>query len=184
VGAGGGLVTLGGRSAAVGGAGANAANVPNAADVATVPNAASDIAIADPADRAEGPRAAGRVRFISPFALGTAGGADSADAVAAGWLPAAEMEEIPLGGVLRREIGGRDLLLSRTGDAILCFTNACAHLAMPLDEGAIADGVITCPFHGFQYLLESGECLTAPAVQLEQHAVRLIDNRVEIRLSR
>jgi Fe-S cluster biogenesis protein NfuA/nitrite reductase/ring-hydroxylating ferredoxin subunit len=120
--------------------------------------------------------AASGVRFLSPFALGAAD--DGA------WLPAAELAEIPLGGILRRVIAGRDLLLSRSQQGITCFTNACAHLALPIDEGEIADGVLTCRHHGFQYLLESGECLTAPTVQLEQHAVRLIDNRVEVRLSR
>lgn len=124
---------------------------------------------------AAAPATAG-VRFLSPFALGAAD--DGA------WLPAAGLAEIPLGGILRRVIAGRDLLLSRTGHGITCFTNACAHLALPIDEGEIADGVLTCRHHGFQYLLESGECLTAPTVQLEQHAVRLIDDRVEIRLSR
>jgi nitrite reductase/ring-hydroxylating ferredoxin subunit len=117
------------------------------------------------------------VRFQSPFVLGAEDGETP-------WQSAAELGEIPLGGILRRQISGRDLLLSRTGEAITCFTNACAHLAMPLDDGEIADGVITCRRHGFQYLLATGECLTAPAVQLEQHAVRLIDSRVEIRLSR
>jgi Fe-S cluster biogenesis protein NfuA/nitrite reductase/ring-hydroxylating ferredoxin subunit len=139
------------------------------------------------------PAAGRRVRFQSPFALGAADGGDAGDAgdtadaganADAAWLPAAALAEIPLGGILRREIAGRDVLLSRSGAAITCFTNACAHLAMPLDDGVVADGVVTCRHHGFQYLLESGECLTAPAVQLEQHAVRLIDDRVEVRLRR
>ncbi len=126
------------------------------------------------------PPVRGRVRFRSPFALDP----EAAGAIDVGWLPAAHLAEIPLGGVLRRQIGGRDLLLSRTADAITCFTNACAHLGLPIDRGEIEHGVLTCPHHGFQYLLDSGECLTAPMVQLEQHAVRLIDDRVEIRLSR
>ncbi|HXU31619.1 MAG TPA: NifU family protein [Thermoanaerobaculia bacterium] len=126
---------------------------------------------------AAAPAGDGGVRFVSPFALG------ALDA-GAEWHLAARLDEIPFGGILHREIAGRDLLLSRTGDAIACFSNSCAHLGMPLDEGKISEGILTCPHHGFQYSLETGECLTAPKVQLEQHAVRLIENRVEIRLSR
>ncbi|HEV7671896.1 MAG TPA: NifU family protein [Thermoanaerobaculia bacterium] len=126
---------------------------------------------------AAAPTGDGRVRFVSPFALG----ALDSDAE---WHFAARLDEIPLGRILRREISGRDLLLSRTGEAIACFSNSCAHLGLPLDEGKISEGILTCPHHGFQYSLETGECLTAPLVQLEQHAVRLIENRVEIRLSR
>ena len=113
------------------------------------------------------------VRFVSPFALGVEGD----------WLQAAALDDIPEGGVLQREIRGQDLLLSRNGAVVSAFQNACAHLGMPLDGGEAADGVLTCPHHGFRYLLESGECLTAPEVQLEPHAVRVIGNRVEVRLN-
>jgi nitrite reductase/ring-hydroxylating ferredoxin subunit len=53
---------------------------------------------------------------------------------------------------------------------------------MPLAMAEVADGVITCAYHGFRYLLESGECLTAPEVQLRVHAVRVVGERVQIRL--
>jgi nitrite reductase/ring-hydroxylating ferredoxin subunit len=53
---------------------------------------------------------------------------------------------------------------------------------MPLDMGEVSDGVITCSYHGFKYLLETGECLTAPEVQLKLHAVRVMDDRVQVRL--
>jgi hypothetical protein len=49
--------------------------------------------------------------------------------------------------------------------------------------GDVEQGIITCPHHGFQYDLSSGECLTAPEVALQSHAVRVIGNRVEVRLS-
>lgn len=115
----------------------------------------------------------GRVQFVSPFALNVEGG----------WLFAAALEQVPEGQVLRREIGGRDVLLSRNGDVLSCFSNACAHLGLPLHTGLAEGGVLTCPHHGFSYLLQSGECLTAPKVQLEPHAVRVIENRVEVRLA-
>ena len=64
-----------------------------------------------------------------------------------------------------------------------CFQNACGHLGMEIDGGEIEDGIITCPYHGFRYDLASGECLTAPEVQLQPHAVRVTGERVEVRLS-
>jgi nitrite reductase/ring-hydroxylating ferredoxin subunit len=65
---------------------------------------------------------------------------------------------------------------------VSCFDNACAHLGMPLEMGEVADGIITCSYHGFRYLLETGECLTAPEVQLVTHAVRVRDDRIAVRL--
>ncbi|PNG27787.1 NifU family protein [Methylocella silvestris] len=116
---------------------------------------------------------AGNVHFISPFAHGAADG----------WRFVCRIDEIPQGGVSAITIDGRDVILSRQGAALSCFENACAHLGLPLDGGEIAHGVITCPYHGFQYDLSSGECLTAPEVALQPHAVRVVGHCVEVRLS-
>ena len=51
-----------------------------------------------------------------------------------------------------------------------------------LDIGC-ENGIITCPWHGFQYDLATGECLTAPEVQLQSHGVKVVGNRVEVRLA-
>ena len=74
-------------------------------------------------------------------------------------------------------------MLSRQGAVVTCFQNACAHLGLRIDDGGIEDGIITCPHHDFRYDLASGECLTAPEVQLQSHAVRVIGGRVEVRLA-
>jgi nitrite reductase/ring-hydroxylating ferredoxin subunit/Fe-S cluster biogenesis protein NfuA len=116
--------------------------------------------------------AASTLHFISPFALHHN----------AGWLDAAALQEIPEGGVAERKLKGRSVLLAKRGAHVSCFDNACAHLGMPLEMGEVNDGIITCSYHGFQYLLETGECLTAPEVQLRVHAVRVTGERVQVRL--
>jgi nitrite reductase/ring-hydroxylating ferredoxin subunit/Fe-S cluster biogenesis protein NfuA len=114
------------------------------------------------------------VRFVSPFALN-----DKGD-----WISAGLLTEIPEGTVRSATIGGEKVLLWRHGSAVTCFQNACAHLGFPIHDGEIDNGIITCPHHGFQYDLSSGECLTAPEVQLQSHAVRVIGLRVEVRISK
>ena len=115
----------------------------------------------------------GTVRFVSPFALGEGGR----------WHLAARLADIPESGVLPMELAGQKVLLSRRGAAVSCFQNACAHLGLAVHDGEVADGILTCPWHGFRYDLASGECLTAPEVQLQPHAVRVIGARVEVRLA-
>jgi nitrite reductase/ring-hydroxylating ferredoxin subunit len=84
--------------------------------------------------------------------------------------------------VTERTLKGRSVLLAKRGGQLSCFDNACAHLGMPLDMAEVRDGIITCSYHGFKYLLDTGECLTAPEVQLKLHAVRVTDDRVQVRL--
>jgi len=114
------------------------------------------------------------VHFTSPFA------AYQNDR----WSYATSLPELPDGETRIVTIEQHSVLLSRFGDRVTCFENACAHMGMAMDGGEIAEGLITCPYHGFQYSLESGECLTAPEVQLQPHGVRVIGNRVEVRLTR
>ncbi len=114
------------------------------------------------------------LRFVSPFALGAVDG----------WHLVCRLDEIPQGGILAQVVGGENVILSRQGAVVSCFQNACAHLGMELDGGEIDQGVLTCPYHGFEYDLATGECLTAPEVQLQQHAVKVSGNRVEVRLAR
>ncbi len=112
--------------------------------------------------------------FVSPFALNVAGD----------WLLAGRLNDIPEGGTHALSVNGEKLLLFRRGSIVSCFHNACAHLGFPIHDGAVEDGIIACPHHGFRYDLRTGECLTAPEVQLQPHAVRVIGNRVEVRLAR
>jgi nitrite reductase/ring-hydroxylating ferredoxin subunit/Fe-S cluster biogenesis protein NfuA len=116
------------------------------------------------------------VQFISPFISPFARHADP------GWIDVAGIAEIAQDGVSERRVGQRSVLLSRQGQRVVCYDNRCAHLGMPLDAAEVADGVITCPYHSFRYWIDSGECLTAPEVQLRVHAVRVVGDRVQILL--
>jgi hypothetical protein len=47
---------------------------------------------------------------------------------------------------------------------ISAVSNVCQHQTGPLREGRIVDGCITCPWHGYQYLPDSGAS-TAPFIE-------------------
>ncbi len=108
----------------------------------------------------------GPVDFLSPFA--------------GAWRFATTLESIPDHGVQALAVESEPLLLSRAGNIVACFRDACAHLGLAISGGTVAGGRITCPHHGFTYDLASGECLTVPEVQLAPVAVRLVGDRVEI----
>jgi nitrite reductase/ring-hydroxylating ferredoxin subunit/Fe-S cluster biogenesis protein NfuA len=86
-------------------------------------------------------------------------------------------------GVVRAvELPGTSVLLARVRGTMKAYPNACAHLGMPLDMGEIKDDVITCPYHGFRYMLETGECLTAPEIQLPVFPVKVERGRVLVQV--
>jgi len=110
--------------------------------------------------------------FVSPFAKNDE----------LGWVFACSIDVIPEGEIKVITVSDNEVLLSRFGEKVTCYQNSCAHMGMPLDMGSVENGVLTCPHHGFEFSLESGECHTAPEVQLHTHGVRVINNRVEIKL--
>jgi nitrite reductase/ring-hydroxylating ferredoxin subunit len=79
------------------------------------------------------------------------------------WTPACRLTELPDGLVKGVEVSGRRILLHRQRNAVSAMENACAHLGGPLDEGEIADGVVTCPWHGSRFRLSDGGLVRGPS---------------------
>jgi Fe-S cluster biogenesis protein NfuA/nitrite reductase/ring-hydroxylating ferredoxin subunit len=130
------------------------------------------------------PREAGT--FVSPFAAGAfvsplAAGTFVSPFAAGVWRFATMLDSIPAQGFLALVVDSDPIVLARNGRGVTCFRDACAHLGLTISGGRLTEGRITCPHHGFVYDLATGECLTAPEVQLSPVAVRLVDDRVEIR---
>jgi nitrite reductase/ring-hydroxylating ferredoxin subunit len=98
------------------------------------------------------------------------------------WVDAGPLEAVHEGRVVAVELTGASVLLTRVRGELKAYPNACVHLGMPLDGGTVANGVLTCPYHAFQYQLETGECLTAPEVQLAPWPVRALSDRVQVQV--
>jgi nitrite reductase/ring-hydroxylating ferredoxin subunit/Fe-S cluster biogenesis protein NfuA len=113
------------------------------------------------------------MNFVSPFARGQE----------RTWIYASKLSELPEDGFIAADVAGQSVLLARVGAKVVCYQNACAHLGMPLDTGEFSNGILKCSYHGFEYVLESGECITVPEVQLHTHAVRVTDGNVEVSFS-
>lgn len=57
-------------------------------------------------------------------------------------------------------LSGERVAVFRYDGKISAISNVCQHQNGPLGEGRVIDGCVTCPWHGYQYLPESGR---APA---------------------
>ncbi|MGI9310207.1 MAG: Rieske 2Fe-2S domain-containing protein [bacterium] len=74
------------------------------------------------------------------------------------WVAVARWRDIPDNRAVVASIGGGErIALFRYDRAKLAaVSNVCAHQGGPLGEGRVVDGLITCPWHGFQYRPEDG----------------------------
>ena len=101
---------------------------------------------------------------------------------AAPWQDAGPRDAVPEGGIRVVELAKASVLLTAYRGDVCAYSNTCAHLGMPLDDAELCDGVLTCPYHGFRYCLATGECLTAPDVQLPRYPARIEDGRVLVQV--
>jgi nitrite reductase/ring-hydroxylating ferredoxin subunit len=98
------------------------------------------------------------------------------------WQEVCSLEAIPDGDILARQLGGHDLVVYRNGTHVSCLPNYCPHRGWPFDGGRVRDGVLECPFHGYEFRLDTGECLTSSYCSLEPHPIRIRDGRVDVLL--
>jgi len=89
------------------------------------------------------------------------------------FVKAAALQDLPPGSAKAVEIAGKSVALYNVGGSVFATANTCPHRGGPLGEGELAEGVVTCPWHRFQYDVKNGRCLTNTALSLSCHAVRL-----------
>lgn len=98
------------------------------------------------------------------------------------WTDAAADADLAEGVPLRVEVGGVPVMLVRDHGTVRALSATCVHAGGPLDEGAIADGCVTCPWHGSRFRLVDGHAVQGPAA-VDQPAwdVRVDGGRVAVR---
>ncbi len=99
---------------------------------------------------------------------------------ATNWTTVARADELSDGGSKAVEAGGNDIALFRQGEEYFAVANECAHYGAPLCGGMVRSGAVTCPWHGWQFDLETGECRTAPGCNIEAYQVKIEDGEVKI----
>ncbi|MCB0832410.1 MAG: Rieske 2Fe-2S domain-containing protein, partial [Bacteroidetes bacterium] len=60
----------------------------------------------------------------------------------------------------------------------------CRHMNMPIFQKGKLDGsVITCPFHGWQYDLQTLECIGKPDIYLREYETVIEHDKVYVSLT-
>ena len=73
-----------------------------------------------------------------------------------GYVKACPVENIPEKCAAVVSLHGERIAIFKFDGKISAISNVCRHQNGPLGGGKIIDGCITCPWHGYQYLPETG----------------------------
>jgi nitrite reductase/ring-hydroxylating ferredoxin subunit len=145
------------------------------------------------------PRASRALRLAGLAALATggvlgghlsfrlAGGANHAEAVPhlvePGWHHLTAAADLPEARPVRMMLGEVPVVAIRTDGGVHVLADRCSHMSGPLSDSDLADGCLTCPWHGSVFRISDGSVARGPA-SAPQAAfdTRVADGAVQLRL--
>lgn len=82
------------------------------------------------------------------------------------------------------DAGGTAVALVLAKGVYRAFSNVCRHRGGPVGEGEVdpEEGTLTCPWHGWQYNLATGQGRLNPLAKLETYKVEVVGDEVRVTL--
>lgn len=90
------------------------------------------------------------------------------------YVKVTKVNEMPPGTAREFQADGKMIALFNVEGKYFAVDNTCLHRGGPLGQGALEGEVVTCPWHGWQFNVATGE-----AVFNEQIKVQTYDVKVE-----
>ena len=106
-----------------------------------------------------------------------AGDRDSAPSTD-GFIDVGDFESIPDNRARVVTLAGERVAIFKYGGRISAISNVCQHQNGPLGEGRIVDGCVTCPWHGYQYLPDTGASPPPFTEKVPTYRTRIAGRRV------
>lgn len=103
------------------------------------------------------------------------------------WTSAAALTDLAEGTAMEVVVGDTILALIRVGDEVHALDGMCAHQGGPLGKGSVestaAGCTLTCPWHGWQYDVATGQQKLSQHVRQRRYPVRIEGDTIWVRLS-
>jgi len=83
----------------------------------------------------------------------------------------AKKSDIPVGSGKVVEAGGKMIAVFNCEGTFYAMDNTCKHRGGPLGDGSLSGMVVTCPWHGWEYDVTTGECATDRSIKVQKFDV-------------
>ena len=95
----------------------------------------------------------------------------------------ASESELPASGEAREfSCNGKTICVANVNGEISAIDNICLHRGGPLGQGAIENGKVVCPWHGWEWDPKTGEAGHNPNAKLAVYPVKIENGEVMIDL--
>ncbi len=88
------------------------------------------------------------------------------------------VSELAEGQGIEKRILARRLAVIKSNGELFGIEGDCKHMKATLAKGGVKDGILTCRWHGWQYDLRTGACLTQVGTKLKRYEVEVVDGDI------
>ena len=89
------------------------------------------------------------------------------------FVRAAKASTVPPGTVAEVHVGGTVVAVANVDGKLFAFNTVCAHEGGPLGQGELEGSIVTCPWHAWQYNVQTGKVEGSPEVGVETYPVEV-----------
>lgn len=98
------------------------------------------------------------------------------------WIKLAAAGDCPPGSMLELTVGERIVALANVGGVFHALDGVCPHQGGPLGKGTLTGCLVTCPWHGWQFDVSTGQHRLNAKMFQPRFTVRLEGDEVWIDL--
>lgn len=80
---------------------------------------------------------------------------------------------MPPGHVVETVVGDAIVAIANVDGELYALDGLCAHQGGPLGKGRLEGCVLTCPWHGWQYDVRTGEQVLSGSIRQSRYRVRV-----------
>jgi nitrite reductase (NADH) small subunit len=92
----------------------------------------------------------------------------------------ARVEDFPPGSARQVQAGETEIAVFHCDDGFHATQAHCLHLGGPVGHGRLRGCVVSCPWHGWQYDVRTGENEFDRALKLETYEVVVEDGEIKV----
>ena len=97
------------------------------------------------------------------------------------WITVARTDDLPEGGMIGATVGELEVLVANVGGRYCAIGSVCTHEGGPLADGDLNGSTVTCPWHGSEFSVETGEVEMSPATEPEPvYEVRVEGDEIQV----
>ncbi len=96
------------------------------------------------------------------------------------FVKVASLSDLAAGACRTVDVNGKAVALFNVNGTVYALDNTCLHRGGPLGDGMLEGDVVTCPWHGWQYKVITGENVMNSAMKVAAYPVQVEGNDIKI----